>query len=127
MLSPLELLYTLAVHLGDVKRALSVLRHQVRQLENFTIAPLFRDRAVFKRKVNDTVGVAIGNQQLLADYDQAERVAEAGPHADPLSVQREHLNSIVAAISNVNAVLLVDRNTVRGGEFPRRRAFPAPF
>src|SRR5262245_6108678 len=73
------------------------------------------------------VDVAFADEQLIAGNDQAERIAKAVPGSQLFAAGIEHLNPLVAAIADENAVLLVDCQVVRRGELADFFPLLAPF
>ena len=78
-------------------------------------------------EMKDLVDVAFGGEELVADDQQAERIAEAAPVGQMLALGIEDLHALVAAVGDVNAVLLVDRQAVGGGELAGFFPLLAPF
>ena len=92
-----------------------------------SIAPLLDHFAVFQRKMADGVGVAVADQQFVADDKRAERIAEAGPLGEELAIGSEHLNAVVATIGDKDAPVAIDRDAVSSGKFARPCGCSSPF
>ncbi len=98
----------------------------MRQLELSRFAPLGQDFPVLV-EMSDFVDVAIGDEQLLADDQQAEWIPESGPDGEQLSVRLKHLYTVIAPVCNVDAIVLIDSQTVRGLEFTLAAPLAAPL
>src|SRR5207244_1315339 len=81
----LKHLHPLPVHLADKQRPFRIHRHEVRQEQRLWIAPTRDNAAVGQVEVKNLVDVAFAGQQLVADDEQAERIAEAAPVGQMLS------------------------------------------
>ena len=103
-----KLLHPLAVHLRHVERAAGIEGHEVGELQGVGGAPTGGDAAVFEAEVKDFVDVSFAGEQLFANDDHAEGVAKTVPGGEVFSLGVEELDSLVAAVADVEAILRVD-------------------
>src|ERR1051326_6083651 len=75
----LKHLHAFSVDLTDEERAFGIDGHKMGQKERLWIAPTGSDFAVGQIEMENLVDVTLAGEHLVADDEQAERIAEAGP------------------------------------------------
>jgi hypothetical protein len=99
----------------------------VRQLESIRISPFLLDLSRSEGEMKNLVHVSFGDQQLFVLYEKPKGIPKARPLGKKDSCRIENLHAIIAAIGNVEAILSIDRKSVRRAEFARGFAFLTPL
>src|SRR3954462_8364534 len=99
----------------------------MRQQKLLRIAPTGDDFSITQVEMEDLVDIAFADEQFLADNQEPERIAKAGPIRDMLSAIVENLHALIAAISDIDSIVRINRQAVCRRKFARRLSFFAPL